>query len=430
VKNRPNIAVCSALLMLVIGWPAEARKGTSSDWKLTVEAELGHFASESVRLTKQNARTVTSPLSKVSKPDPDSTVSLAASEGQSKKGASPRDADAEKVAKEILRSRGIRVLSRDLALTDETKLNKGLRAIHQVRKKLDRAGKSLATVQGQELALEGVISRLTQQNVRLNAQLANLRSGDATTNNRLVGAINANVGQIQLQQRALQQLGKKLQSAHSAANVAREAYMQAILDLRKLADSISSQYPSKATESGVKAAIDQLNQATGKSYTLTPSRKFQVTLKRIKLLEETVLSESIQLRRSAGGTLLASVVINGKYTQEMIVDSGASLISLPAKVAAACNIQFGANSRAIKLKLADGRKIGGRLASIPMVRVGGFSAENVPCVVLDPEANAASALLGMSFLGRFKFELDARQATLTIAQVSLRRNDRDARRTP
>ena len=274
------------------------------------------------------------------------------------------------------------------------------------------------------------LAQSAQRNVRLNAQLANLRSGDATTNNRLVGAINANVGQIQLHQRALQQLGEKTQAAHSAANEAREAYIQAILDLRTLADAISSQYQSKAGEAGVKAAIDQLNQATGKSYALTPSRKFQVALKRVKSLEETILSESIQLRRSSGGTLVASVVINGKHTQEMTVDSGASMVTLPAKVAAACNIHVGANSRVINLTLADGRKIGGRLASIPQIRVGGFSAENVPCVVLDPEAAAASALLGMSFLGRFKFELDARQATLTITQVSLRKTGDDPRRTP
>ena len=358
MKNGPNIAACSALLLLVIVWPAAARTWTSRDGKLTVEAELVDFGSESVHLKKQNAQIITVPLSKLSKSDRDYIASLAASKDQSKKATSPNDADAEKAAKEKLRSRGIRALITGLALTDETKLTKGLRGIHQVRKRLDRAGKILATLQGQEVAIESAIALLTQQNVRLNAQLANLRSGDVTTNNRLVGAISANAGRIQLHQRALQQLGEKTQAAHSAANEAREAYIQAILDLRKLADSISSQYQSKAAESGVKAAIDQLNQATGKSYALTPSRKFQIALKRLKSLEETVLSESIQLRRSSGGTLLASVVINGKHTQEMIVDSGAG------------------SGRPLAWKLA-GAGIGPAPRATPVLLAGGLTPANV-----------------------------------------------------
>lgn len=430
MKHRPSTVACSVLLVLVMAWPAAARIWTSRDGTFTVEAELLDFGSESVRLKKQSGQIVTLALSKLSESDRDYIASLAAAKDPAKQTSSVRAVDAEKAAKEKLRSHGIRALISGLALTEETKLTQGLRSVPQPRKRLDRASKILASLEGQEAAIKSNIALLTQQNLRLNAQLANLRSGDAMTNNRLVGAINANVSQIQLYQRTLQQLGKKTQAAHAAANQAREAYIQAILDLRKLADSISSRYQSIAAEAGTKAAIDQLNQATGKSYALRPSRKFQLALKRLKSLEETILSESIQLQRSSGGTLLASVVINGKHTQKMMVDSGASLVTLPAKVARACGIQIHANSRVMNLILADGRKIGGRLTLIPTMRVGGFSAENVPCVVLDPEAASASALLGMSFLGRFKFELDARQATLTITQVSLRRTTGDARRTP
>jgi aspartyl protease family protein len=130
-----------------------------------------------------------------------------------------------------------------------------------------------------------------------------------------------------------------------------------------------------------------------------------------------VFAESIPLR-SEGGTMYASVVIDGKHTHEMVVDSGASIISLPAKLAGQCGIHVTSADPTIVLELADGRRIPGKLVKIKSVRVGRFTVENVECAVLGAEASNAEPLLGMSFLENFKFEIDAQGKTMTLVEVA------------
>ena len=119
-----------------------------------------------------------------------------------------------------------------------------------------------------------------------------------------------------------------------------------------------------------------------------------------------------------GGTMYVSVVINGEHQQQMVLDSGASIISLPRNIAAKCGIEVDSSAPPIQLTLADNSVISGRLVTIPEVRVGKFIVENVECAVLGPEAVNAPPLLGMSFLGNFKFEVDASDASLRMIKVA------------
>ena len=130
-----------------------------------------------------------------------------------------------------------------------------------------------------------------------------------------------------------------------------------------------------------------------------------------------MLSEEIPLQRVGGGSLIVSVVIDGKHTQEMVLDSGANLVTLPQEVADKCGIQIAADDPRIVMSLADGSRITGRLVNIPSMRVGKFAAENVQCAVLGAEAVNAPCLLGMSFLENFKFQVDAAKGTLKMVQM-------------
>ena len=161
-----------------------------------------------------------------------------------------------------------------------------------------------------------------------------------------------------------------------------------------------------------KSAVQQWNTASGKSLELAQSRNFQRLLTRLKSLEDTVLSEEIPLRRVGGGSLIVSVVIDGKHTQEMTLDSGANLITLPRDVAEKCGILVRPEDPQIVMGLADGSRITGNLVTIGSVRVGKFTAENVECAVLGAEAANAPVLLGMSFLEHFKFQVDAAKGIL------------------
>jgi len=139
--------------------------------------------------------------------------------------------------------------------------------------------------------------------------------------------------------------------------------------------------------------------------------------RRLVQLEDTVLSESIALRREGGDSLWVPVVINGKHTKEMIVDSGSSMICLPRKIAKDCGIEVGSQHQQITLVLADGSRISAHEVPLDSVRVGKFTVENVVCAVLGEEAIEAEPLLGMSFLGQFKWELDSENKLLKMVKV-------------
>jgi aspartyl protease family protein len=69
------------------------------------------------------------------------------------------------------------------------------------------------------------------------------------------------------------------------------------------------------------------------------------------------------------------------------------------------------------------------MVRIKSIRVGKFTLENVECSVLGPEAVNALPLLGMSFLGNFKFEIDAAAGTLEMTTIEVE-GSRSSRKRP
>ena len=392
----------------------EARTWTSSDGKFKITAELVEARTGAVTLKTADGRVISVPLNRLSQADREFIKGLQKPNGESNT-TTPGDSGAEKAAKSTLAAKGIRVVSTGVALSEELTLSKGLRDVYAIRKSLLDANKEAATIDARVQENKDNIIKLTQLNVQLNAQLVNATS--VSQNNQLVGAIRANQGQMELLRQQSENFETQANASRAKANKARESYIQFILDMRKLADSIDLKYNEFATDQEISNVVAQLNQATGKSYSLEPSRTLKASLSKLKSLEDTVLSESIKIRVEPSGSLYVSVVIDGKHTHEMVLDSGASLISLPQNVAAQCGIQVKSTDPEIILELADGSKIDGRLVTIPSVRVGKFTVANVECAVLGPRAINAPPLLGMSFLGNFKFEVNAQEGTLTMVKV-------------
>lgn len=329
--------------------------------------------------------------------------------------AAPLRAD-ETSAKRALEQAGFNVSSSRLAAKVETEISSDLRSMTKLRRELMTATRELAGVQRKMDEFKAHIARLQYQDVQLSAQLANIRSGDVESNNRIVGALNALRGQVQLLEGQKPKAEEALAKSRGEWNTAREAYLQKVLDIGENVAQAEKLYEESADDPKLLAAVEQLNKATGKSYSLEPSRTLASAQRKLQSLEDEVLTEAISLRRESG-TLYASVVVNGKYNKEMVVDSGASIISLPLAVAKELGVEPTAEDPPITLVVADGRTISGRLVKLDEVRVGQFTVKDVEAAVLGPEAVNAEPLLGMSFLGNFKFELDSAAATLTLVDV-------------
>ncbi len=312
-------------------------------------------------------------------------------------------------------------------MADEGKLSRGLRSTAKLKKTLLDSEKELEKIEKQLETFKQQTTALTQQNVQFSTRLANV-AGNVTLNNQLVGALRANEGRMRLIEQASERAHEQMKGIRAKTNEHREAYIQGVLDLRKLADSIATQYKTDAADAEVTAAIAKLNAALGKSYEFTELRGYLANLKRLKVLEDTVLSESIPLRRAGGDTLYVSVMVNGKHIQEMVVDSGSSMICLPQQVAAKCGVEVKSTDPEIILQLADGSQIPGREVTISSIRVGKFTVENVKCAVLGPAAVRAEPLLGMSFLGNFKFEVNSQDSKLKMVKVETDKPGTSSRR--
>jgi aspartyl protease family protein len=128
--------------------------------------------------------------------------------------------------------------------------------------------------------------------------------------------------------------------------------------------------------------------------------------RREKLIEDlnnSILSRKIPLR-VVGNTKHAPVVINGQPV-EMILDTGASLLTLPSNLAARVGVSPKTGDPDIQLSVADGDIINAKMVTIETVQLGPFEVRNVRCAVLGPSESNAVALLGMSFLGNFEMKL-------------------------
>ncbi len=343
--------------------------------------------------------------------------------------ASPAAADQERDARKALEGHGLRVRGSTLAIQSEPQLGRGLREAGQLHRKLVATSRKLQQSRKDQAATVKELMSLKKRAVELNARLAGLENPDVRTHNRLAAAVNAVHGRISLLNDRKEHWSSQDQQLRKESAEAREVYIRRVGEMRKLADQISRQYADKAADPAVQAAIEQLIQATGREYALTPSRFFQESRRRLKMLEEAVLTDSIPITRKVGNALFVTVVFNDKHTQEMIVDSGASMVSLPRDTAARLGVRPSDTDPTITLQLADGSTIQGTVVTVESIRVGTFTAKDVKCTVLGPEATNALALLGMSFLGNFKFEIDADAGTLEMTTIEVE-GSRSSRKRP
>lgn len=119
---------------------------------------------------------------------------------------------------------------------------------------------------------------------------------------------------------------------------------------------------------------------------------------------------SVVLKAGANGLYPLEVRIQGKGVQG-VVDSGASLVALPARMAAALGLA-GTGGQAVQLQTAAGPTRGKRVL-IPEVQVGEHVVRNVEAVLVEGEL--PTALWGHSLLKAFKVQAQGDRMTLQPA---------------
>jgi aspartyl protease family protein len=317
-------------------------------------------------------------------------------------------------AKAALEAAGLNLTNGVLSLPDELELAKAIRDSARQKKDLMSADREVYAALRDIDTIKSQIGEMKLQHKNLSLQLANVT--DVATNNRLVGALNVTRGEIEQLQEKSTSAADRLKEARKKGAELRDQYLVEVLEMRAKADAVTGKWAALAADPAVREVLSDVNKSAGGKLALQPAASFASNLRQLKALEEAVTSESIKLENE-GNSLWVAVTINDRHKNRMLVDSGASTMSLPDKMARDMGIKLDADAVSVRVSLADGRTVPATMIRLDSVRVGKFTALDVECCVLGPEARDATPLLGMSFLGQFKFEVDANKAELKLVKV-------------
>ncbi len=310
----------------------------------------------------------------------------------------------------VLKDKGLRRSGSVYAIAGEAEFQKKLNAAKVIYRSIATAAARKQQFEAGIAAGRNEMLEMERQLVFLNQQLSQVTN--AEEHNRLVAMNNALVGQLNIMRK--QEASADVQQVPGARlAILRQEFVEAVLELRQLADKTNETYAELAKDDAVKTALAALNETSKIKVTLGPSKTFLSNVSQLKKVEGTVLTETVELRKE-GGVHWVDVTFNGKTTRSMVFDTGASSVVLPADLAAEIGLKPGPNDPTVKAQVADGSIVVARQMVIPSVRLGKFTIKDVECIVMPSAKENVAPLLGQTFQRYFiiKFTPDTGQLEL------------------
>jgi len=124
-------------------------------------------------------------------------------------------------------------------------------------------------------------------------------------------------------------------------------------------------------------------------------------------------SRTVKLEKE-GNSYYAEVKINKRDKARLLLDTGATNVQISAWMARRLGLSL-ANAEQVRVSLADGSTSMARIVTLKELRVGKAKAKDVKALVIEgasiPERGG---LLGMSFLNRYKFQIDTQKHLLIL----------------
>jgi len=237
-------------------------------------------------------------------------------------------------------------------------------------------------------------------------------------------------GEVSRKKDAAIKAAKKTAAVEDQARVEAESAMEKLRpkvdELRRRYEPAKQYYARLQLDAEVQKAIDELGEpAPGKKYSLGPTGIFRDAERTFEKLAEAVAVPeawkwvTVDMRQQSGTSSVLAELVNGKKfrTLEMIVDSGATNLCMPWKLAEDLGLNPSAGTPG-RIRDARGMVSEVRLVKIPIVSVAGHGgaalARNVRCSVALPDVPDAPLLLGTSFLDQFKHERDKEHGKLVF----------------
>ncbi len=316
----------------------------------------------------------------------------------------------EKSADEFLQSLGLTKVGVRYVLDAEVRLPERLREYRKDRYAIEEHERQRTAMESQIEHARSVVKQMYDHYRDLNDQLA--ASHNTMEHNRLAGQINSLSTQIKEDEEAIAKKEKELAQLPDP----RDDYVKLVLDLSSQMEEASKRYAELAGDDRVKAAIDRINETARLKVSLGPGTDFIQQMPLIRRQREMISSVAITCVMD-GGVPTVEVELNGTVKERMIIDSGASLVTLTWDVAQRLGLEPGPEDAVIKLTDASGRIVKARVTKLKSVRVGQFTVENVICAIQPRGMKNRTCLLGGSFLHNFVYRMDLESGKLYLSQI-------------
>lgn len=230
--------------------------------------------------------------------------------------------------------------------------------------------------------------------------------------NRLMSRINELKQEIE---NITKQRAEKEEQMKAEITEAQGKYVEILMALAEKADTIQADYEKLAADEDVTAALAKVTETGGRAVKLGPSGPFTAMYRMLDRLRGDIKAGVVELRME-GGVNLVDVRINGKGTRSMILDTGASTLSLPWDFAKDLGIEVGPEHETVRVQLADGKIVDAKRVMLESVQVGQFLVNDVEATVLPEDLIAATPLLGGSFLNHFTYKVEPEKGRLLLAR--------------
>ncbi len=124
----------------------------------------------------------------------------------------------------------------------------------------------------------------------------------------------------------------------------------------------------------------------------------------------------VQIRFSPGQNQIpVEAYLHGKLKQKFMIDTGASLVTIPYETAEALGFQLDDSTPLVQVSTASGVGLAYEV-TLDSIEIKGFRVRHVKAIILDIPAEPGLGLLGNSFLKHFHVEIDQKKGILRLKE--------------
>jgi len=144
-----------------------------------------------------------------------------------------------------------------------------------------------------------------------------------------------------------------------------------------------------------------------------PEYRDRYELLRLRISEIKGQEDKIVIRFPRGsGTIPVTASVNGTIPQNFLVDTGASMVTIPSSTADSLGLEVVHGQRTVS---TAGGIVKVREVIINSIAIDGQVEYDVGAYVLDLPGRPGLGLLGLNYLGRFRMDLKSEEGTLMLA---------------